>query len=139
MKKTLFICLILTLMVVTSACSSKGTDAKEDELMSQESQAPIQTEPEEIIITASGTLKEIYDADGDITGFFISEGEDKESSYHYTSAYVNITEETEIMTKNESEAKAEDLKLGQQIEVIFTGPLTKSVPPQGNAETIIIN
>ena len=53
-------------------------------------------------------------------------------------ALVTVTNDTHIFTKDRQPAAIKDLKVGLQVEVKFTGPVTASHPPMATAGHIRI-
>ncbi len=86
-----------------------------------------------------GTIVEVYVEGLDVKGLYI-EGK-KEADTSYDRARVGVTGETRIFTKQQGEYVAvasTELRVGQVVEVLFTGPILTSDPIQANAQVIAV-
>jgi hypothetical protein len=86
-----------------------------------------------------GTIVDVFTPEGSITGFYI-EGI-VESDTTVDKARVGITEATRIYLQTASgyeDATPEQLTVGLKVEVLFTGTILESYPPQAKAGEILI-
>lgn len=79
-------------------------------------------------------IKEVLEKDG--ISILIEGIQEGESSQMET--ILHITEETEIMNAIGDEVDKEELKAGTSIRVVMSEAMTMSLPPQGQAITIIV-
>lgn len=63
---------------------------------------------------------------------------EKEENFTFSEAMVIVNEQTEIYDSCGHKVPMKSIKKGSNIQVIFTGPVTKSIPPQGVAKIIFI-
>jgi hypothetical protein len=86
-----------------------------------------------------GTITEVYVQGQNVKGLFV-EGK-KEANTSYDRARVGITGDTRIFAKQQREyvtIAAIELRVGQVVEVLFTGPILTSDPVQANAQEIAV-
>ncbi len=120
MKRILVICFIFLILV---GCTNNKNNITDDEEFND--------------LMAEGVIKELYLADENTIGFYISEGN---TTNKYTTAYVDITNETKIYDTELNEITANELTEGIYVEVTFYGNVSESYPPSGDASKInIIN
>ncbi len=53
-------------------------------------------------------------------------------------ASVTITQQTKLLAKDDTTIQFEDLKVGSNVEVLFTGPVLESYPVQFAAAKVIV-
>ncbi len=130
MKKIRLVEIIVLLIFMTVGCySTKPTNTP--------TTIPINLETKNPHIR--GKITSIYLVDGKISG--ISVAGVIEADTIYAKAMVGITSETRVFFKTNREftdATASDLKEGQIVEVLFTGPIQTSDPVQATALEIAI-
>lgn len=88
--------------------------------------------------SAKGTITEIS-KDASTKNLRITVKGDPNAEAAFNEIIANVTSNTKISDKCGHPAKIKDLKKGSYVEVFLSGPVTSSIPPQGNAESIIIH
>jgi len=86
-----------------------------------------------------GVIQEIYSQNEIVSGFFV-EGK-KESDTSYDKAHVGIDQNTQVFKKQGDKyviATVSDLQVGQNVEILFIGPIQTSYPVQARALEIVI-
>lgn len=84
-----------------------------------------------------GKVKKIQKDKKDNTLRLKVKGE-KNENFIFNEAIVIVNEKTEIYDSCGHKVPMNSIKKGSNIQVVFTGPVTKSIPPQGIAKIILI-
>ncbi len=86
-----------------------------------------------------GAIVEIHTSNGQLNGLYVV-GQ-KETDTTYDKAMAGITAQTVVLIKKNSIYETltpSDLKVGQIVAILFTGPIGTSYPVQGRALEILI-
>jgi hypothetical protein len=133
MKKTFLLTTasILLFVIILSGCQERILPS----LVPTEIFSKLETKNPQI----RGNIIEISKKDNKVIGLYIV-GK-KEADTTYDKALVGITDKTEILIMENAKYKiltSSDLKTGQNVAVLFTGPIGTSDPVQASADEILI-